>query len=388
MIVSAHLILSTVQNETRLLKETNSLINLKLIDKIFILGIGDFGLKNVEELSDNITIYRSKKYHLPKTLINIKIFKIFINYFNFLVYLFFVINNLIRFKPYVISCHNLNLLPLAKWCKYLLKIKLIYEPHELETERTGLKKLVKRFSKWLEKKYICHVDLVITVCDPISNWYISEYGLSNVFTLRNIPYNPSFRQSLNKSNLLREEFKIAKDEIVFIYQGIIDKTRGIIELVNLFNSGDKKKHLVVMGFGPYTDWVKKNLSSNVHYKEAVPIDQIIECTSSADIGLIFIQTELSLSYKFSMPNKFHEYIIAGLPVLVSSNLEYLSDTIIHNKVGWSLSTETGTIERFVQNIRIEDVKELDSNILKYGKSIGWQLEEKFLIDIYSKLYRN
>jgi glycosyltransferase involved in cell wall biosynthesis len=78
---------------------------------------------------------------------------------------------------------------------------------------------------------------------------------------------------------------------------------------------------------------------NIHYQPAVPADDIVSHTAGADIG-VFITRSEALSYRYSLPNKFFEYAHAGLPILVSANLSYLSELVASNSLGWSVPAES------------------------------------------------
>src|SRR5688572_26682113 len=131
-IVNLHLYPSTFKFESRILKETRSIIKLGLASRIIILSAGEKG-----QLRDEVII--------PEIKIN-RIIP-FLNIFSDsktskgLFYLEFYLRALffgIRRKINVINCHSLMMLPIATILKKVKNAKLIYDPHELETERLGL----------------------------------------------------------------------------------------------------------------------------------------------------------------------------------------------------------------------------------------------------------
>lgn len=382
MKISAHIFHSPIENESRLMKEASSLLKLKIVDKVLIFGLGKPNLDRFSKVNDKCVIYRSPIIKLPYFVSKIKFFNRITAVFNFFLFHSYIMFKVFSVKPTYISCHNLILLPLSKFCKVLTGAYLIYEPHELETERTGLTGKLKIICKWIEKKFIYSADKILTVCKPIEDWYCSNYNIDNVYTLRNVPSNPYLEEKLIKSNLLREVFNIPDEHIIFIYQGVLDPARGIVELVNLFKSTTKNNHLVLMGYGSSVEWIVDNSDVNIHFQPAVPVDKIIEYTSSADLGIFFINTEVTLSYQWCLPNKFFEYLIAGLPVIVSDNLTYLSDIINENQLGWSIPTNSNELKHLVNSISKEDIKKIENKVASYSKLNGWQIEESKLLDLY------
>jgi glycosyltransferase involved in cell wall biosynthesis len=54
----------------------------------------------------------------------------------------------------------------------------------------------------------------------------------------------------------------------------------------------------------------------VHLHEAVPYEQVLAHTATADLGLVSVKPTC-LSYLYCLPNKLFEYIQAGIPVLTN-----------------------------------------------------------------------
>ena len=375
-----HIFFSSIENESRLMKETASLIKLGLVDHILILGKNEGHLPKYQTIDENRQIIRATMIKNSKNYGSIT--KKIIGLIRLSQYLFFVLWTIVKIRPAFISCHNLLLLPLGSITKVISGAKLIYTPHELETERTGLKAKVKKLAKLNEKIFIRFADKVMVVCEPIAKWYETTYGINCVFVLPNAPHNPYINKPLIRTKLLKEEFSIPDDHLIFIYQGVIDRTRGSVELIDNFKKIKKDRHLVMMGYGdtvPYLKEVSKE-NHNIHFKEAVDINKIIDYTSSADVGIFYIPFDISLSYRFSLPNKFYEYLIAGLPIIVSSNLEYLSNIIIKNDIGWVLPNDQHTFVAFVNSMNQTFIH--SKNVTSYANNSGWQLEEKVLEEVY------
>ncbi len=380
-IKNIHCFLSPMLNESRVLKETNSLIKLGLVSEIKILGYWEPELDLKEQIDNDREINRLtsliKKVKLQKSLLRKAIALI-----SFLELNIKYLIHILRYKPDFISCHNLILLPVCVLGKKLTGGKLIYVPHELETEKTGLSGSLKKVSVYIERKFFKHADKTIVVCEPIAAWYRSGYNANNVYVLRNVPFNPFVDKPLVRSQKLRDEFGIPESDIIFIYQGIIDRARGCKEILDSFTNVNINRHIIMMGYGDMEDYIIEMSSKfkNIHYKPAVPIDQIIEFTSSADVGIFFLPFDISLSYRHSMPNKFFEYLMGGLPVIVSDNLEYLSDEIRKNNIGWVLEGNQKALKDFVNNLSYKEIQSKQTN--QYADSVGWQIEHEILKQVY------
>jgi hypothetical protein len=379
MIKNVHVFFSPIEHETRLFKETKSIINLGLVNEVFIIGYRLSHQEKTQIIDEKRRIiridfplkYTKHKYQSLKKL------NALYSHFYFSIQLLFCI---IKLKPEFISCHNLFLLPVSSLAKIFTKSKLIYVPHELETEKTGLKPFEKRIYKLIEPLFIKFVDKTVVVCEPIKDWYTTRYNLKEIFVVRNIPENPF---KYNKSNILRISLGIDEKDIVFIYQGVIDIARGVKELIEVFKEVQSDRHIVFMGYGNYVNElisVSKKYN-NIHYHPAVSPEEIISYSSGSDFGIFYIPGKLSLSYRYSLPNKFFEYILAGLPVIVNENLEYLSTLVRENQLGYTVDNNQQTIINLIMTLQKNNVREF-KNIPVWQNSIGWHLEERQYKQVY------
>src|SRR2546430_241762 len=114
----------------------------------------------------------------------------------------------------LIQCHSLAALPSAVALKQLKGIPLIYDAHELETERAGWGLVQKAVARILERSLIDYCDHTFAVSDSILNWYRERYGVVKMSVLRNVPQRP--RTPVRRNRLLRDAFGIRDDELVFL----------------------------------------------------------------------------------------------------------------------------------------------------------------------------
>ena len=74
-----------------------------------------------------------------------------------------------------------------------------------------------------------------------------------------------------------------------------------------------------MGDGELVKLVKEYAEKTINIFHHPPVSTtfLLDYTASADIGLLLYDNS-SLNHKYCMPNKLFEYMMAGLPVLVSN----------------------------------------------------------------------
>lgn len=300
-------------------------------------------------------------------------------------YIEFIFRTFSRTKGYDhIHCNDLNSLPIGVMRKLASsKVKLIYDAHEYETEMNGVKGVEKKIIKIMEKLLIGFADKVITVSDSIAEEYVRLYNIEKPHLVLNCPAYID----VSKNNLFRESFAIHAEQKIFLYQGALNKGRGIEILLEAFKKlNDSKKVLVVMGYGELERMVKLEAdnSANIFFQPAVKPEVVLNYTSSADFGVSFIE-DSCLSYRYCLPNKMFEYTMAGLPVLVS-NLVEMKKFVEEHSVG--VVSDENTVNGFYDAFsKIEefDYESLKSNLKKVRKSYCWESQEVELLKAYKEL---
>jgi len=376
-----HISLTNLKNESRILKETNTLIQNSIFDKIYIVGLCDDDLENTQVIDDGREINRIslKSRNLPKNL-----------FFQLIKYMEYLIVVLTKYKNNdikVVNVHTLGLLPLGILFKLSYSTKLIYDAHEYETQTQGLKGIRKRLSMALERLLIKYCDKTIVVSESIADEYKKLYpNLPRPYVVLN---TPSLKK-IEKKDIFRETLGIEKDKTIFLYQGGLSNGRGIEILLDTFKQiNDDKSVIVFMGYGPLEELVKgiSKEYNNIYFHTVVTPDVLLDFTCSADFGISTIE-DTCLSYRYCLPNKMFEYLMAEIPVIVS-NLPEMRKLIKDNGVGVVAQENTRNgLQESIQKATQLDKDELYVNIQKVKEIYNWGEQEKILIAIYEDLYEN
>jgi glycosyltransferase involved in cell wall biosynthesis len=343
---------------------------------------------NYEYLALNPSVSKNVKSYFRKIgIINFKYL-----YF-FWVYLKITLISLVKlykFNPNVIHCHDWYMLPISVIGKILFKSKLVYDAHELESERQQMSELMKKIVKYIERISWKHVDYFITVSDLIQKWYLESYGYKNSKVIINSPEIMSINSAATsaKNFNLRDIFNLKSEILIYIYNGYLTHGRGIEIMLEAFSKTETSSVLVFLGEGPLIEKINtyKEQNENIFVHKMVPHDEVTQIVSSADFGLCLIE-DASLSYRYSLPNKLFEYIFAGLPV-VASNLPAIKKIVLDFNLGVviNLSVEN-LIKVLTENSLLTEVSKFT-----YKNSIShlsWESQALKLREIYSlmsKLY--
>ena len=329
-------------------------------DTFYLSGIGNNKYKLKNKSSKILQIYLSEKKNL----------------------LFWYLKNFFFFKKKnikLINVHSVGALPLGFILKIINSSKLIYDTHELETETSQKSKIKKYIAKLLEIIFIKYVDHVFVVSESISNWYHEKYKIKKPTVIYN---SPILKKNLKK-NILREKFKLKKNQKIFLYQGGMSKERGVELILEVFSKRNSNNAVVIfMGFGPLKKLVKKLSTKykNIYYHPPVSREILLDYTASADFGFALLENSC-LNHDYCLGNKFFEYICAGVPPIVS-NLREMKKFIKFYDCGFSTNSNGKDLNNLIDRLIKINLKTKIRNCKTAAKIHCWQQQEKKLINEY------
>lgn len=374
---NVHINMNEFTNASRVLKQTRSLIKSNVFEKITIIALWAEGLPEFEQLSDGVSLYRIKllSRKLPKNL--------FFQFFKYIEFFLKILYFISKIKPKVVNAHSLSVLPIGFTSKLMFKCFLIYDSHELETERNGLFGVRKKISKYVEKSLIRHIDLTLVVSESIADWYQNEYGIKRPPVVLNAPNC----RELKTNNHFRQELGIKAEQTILLYQGGLVDGRGVNLILDAFKArNDSNLVVVFMGYGKLEKTVKiaSDQCSNIYFYPAVAPQKVLEYTASADVGISLIENTC-LSYYYCMPNKLFEYAMAGLPVLVS-NMKDMATLVTKNEIGKVINEFSAVgINNALDDLLISDLVKLKENSYKIANDNAWEIQEKIMLNAYHEM---
>lgn len=226
-----------------------------------------------------------------------------------------------RLKPRLVHCHDTLVLPAGVVIKLLTGARLIYDAHELESDKNGQTHTLSRATWLMEKACWRWVDGFVSVSESIVAWYLERFPHRPSAVVLNSPVFQAAqnRETPGRSAHFRQTFKVSEDALIFVYVGILTRGRGVEAVLEVFSDPTVSAHLVFMGYGDLDGVISaaSKRHANIHLHPPVPHQQVVEYTSGADVGLCFVEN-VSLSDYYCLPNKLFEYSFAGVPVLASN----------------------------------------------------------------------
>jgi glycosyltransferase involved in cell wall biosynthesis len=373
--VALHLSHTDIRADSRILKEMNALQETAKNDKVIGFGIE---ANDGSKLNNTVGSVVVNTYHLysrylkllPKFARHIlSLIEISIKY----------IIAASKVRPTIVHCHDTLTLPAGVIIKKIFNSKLIYDAHELESDRNGLSKTLGKMTLFMEKLLWPSIDALIVVSDAIENWYYTNISSKRSSVILNSPvYELSERNKKNR--YFHEKFGISEGTKMFLYLGILGPGRGIDLIVEAFKDPSIDSHVVFMGFGDYKQKLEEIQEScpNIHVHDAVPHKEVVPISSAADVGFCLIQN-VSLSDYLCLPNKLFEYAFAGIPVIGSDFPEIRRIVKAYN-LGECCALDVNSIKKAI--LKFQSCKEPLVIRASNLEDLGWAVQAEKLCNLY------
>lgn len=270
--------------------------------------------------------------------------------------------------------------------------KLIYDAHEIEPERVPpLPDDRKSFIISLENAILPHTSKLITVGKECENYYKNHYQLNSSGVIFNSPITKI--KNLDKD--LKQELRFTDQKKILLYVGAVGSAgRGLDKVITALPLMSHEIYLVVLGPRHKkndTKIQKLAESLNVGHRLILlpPVNHelLVSYIESADVGICPIQ-DISLSYRFSMPNKLFEMAFAGIPICCSALPEMKKFVETHN-IGKAFNEKdpqsiADTVQEVLNN---RDRYSLDGpSVLNLKKNYSWETQESKLVGFYKELF--
>jgi glycosyltransferase involved in cell wall biosynthesis len=299
-----HIYPSPIVAEGRILKETAAIEDAELFSHITICGTWISKLPRKEEVSDARRITRLGSSSADRRI------SVVGRAWSQLRWSVAVIFGNLHGGIEMVNAHSVTVLPVAFLLSRLLRAKLVYDTHELETETIASKGIQGKVFRATERSLIRRCDEVIVVSESIGDWYAAAYPGVRPLVVRNIPTTRGRERRVD----VRELLGIPEDEMLFVHVGNLVDGRNIASILEAFSEPGSGHHVVFLGDGPWGDRIRASArdSGRVHYHPAVRVDEVVDFIAGCDVGLCLIEPSC-LSYQYSLPNKALEYMQAGIP---------------------------------------------------------------------------
>jgi glycosyltransferase involved in cell wall biosynthesis len=268
----------------------------------------------------------------------------------------------------------------AKWVSQVKRKPFVYDAHEYFTEMEELmdRPRIKKIWKLVEKQVFKNLKYGYTVSEGYVELYNKDYGVK-LDLVRNV-------------TLLRPLPEKNPESHIILYQGAVNVGRGLESLILAMQKIEAK--LVICGQGDIYDELvelslKEGLNQKVQFMGYVEPSRLLEFTRTATIGITLFEAK-GLSNKYSMANRFFDYLHAAVPQLAMNYPEYKNFNAKYEVARLIDDLEPFTIASSLNHMLKDKnyYSRLKENAIKAREEVNWQNEKKTLWSVYDRVFNS
>ncbi len=246
-----------------------------------------------------------------------------------------------------------------------------------------------RWLKWyqpvvreLQNYLYARVDGITCVCQGIAELIDKDHELRRpVQVVRSVPF------------YISQPFRPTSSKISVLYHGEIFHTRMLHVAVRSMRLWRPEFRLVLRGYSDpaYVAQLREiaaevGVDDRLEIHPPVAFDQIVPAANQADVGY-FVHLDTSPQRRFVLPNKFFEYIMAGL-ALVVSDLPEMARVVRQYELG-TLVPDCGeeSIARAINSLNRESIDKMKRRSLAAAKELNWEEEEEKMLALYGEILK-
>lgn len=239
------------------------------------------------------------------------------------------------------------------------------------------------FRPWvdrMQKIYLPCAAVNTTVCDGIAD-------------LLELDYHPLPRPLVVRSTPFYTEMPFRKtgDRIKVLYHGIVYHTRGLGLAIDSIPLWRQEFDLIIRGPGSpeYFDELrararKLGVEHRVTIEDPVLFNDIIPEANKCDIGY-FVHEDISPQKRFTLPNKYFEYVMAGMALCVSDLPEMARITNQHDLGRMVRGFTPEAVAEVINSFTRDDIDRYKQNSLRAARELCWENESARMTETFEQL---
>lgn len=266
-----------------------------------------------------------------------------------------------------------QMLPIARQLAEQQGVSFAYDTHELAVHEYAHRWLWSLFQRPLiaavEREGIAKAVLVSCVSPGIADFLQSHYGLSKRPTVvRNMPSYEA------------HPLRSCCETIEVLYHGVVSPGRGLEVCIESVASWRPEYRLTIRG--PASASYRAELlrrakdvgvEERIVFAPPVPMLGLVKEAARFDIGL-FALPDHSRQNVLALPNKFFEYMMAGLALCVS-DLPEMSALLRQHDLGRSIPAVTpAAVAAAINGFNRADVEHHKAKALEAARTLNWETE--------------
>jgi glycosyltransferase involved in cell wall biosynthesis len=291
----------------------------------------------------------------------------------------------------VVHCHDLDTLPVGFLLGKLRRKRVIYDAHESFPDmlQGNVPRIVSRALVLIENFFIRRIDLLITVGERLRR-HFAERGACHSVVVGNWKRAEDFVRTGRQNLEVRSRLGIPNDALTVVCITQLLKDRKLAELLEAAQRFPDV-YVILAGKGLLEPMIREAAAANprISFVGFVSGRQIADYTCVADIVYYGFDPR-NPNARFSVPNKLHEALAAGRP-LITGDFGEIGEVVRVGRCGFVLpeysADEIGKALAAAHDRGLW--RQMASNASQLGRtSLNWQKGEETLSREYSKLLRH
>ena len=229
-------------------------------------------------------------------------------------------------------------------------------------------------------KYLPHADAFVTVGSIIGERYQEEYNVIPQI-IRNAPEYCDI-----------DLHPMTSSKINIVHHGVASPRRHLEGTIQAIGLSDKKFHLHLMLVEKDPVHLKKLKKmahdvapDRIHFHEPVAPSQIVRRISEYDLG-ICVFPPVTYNLNMALPNKFFDFIQAGLAVITGPSPEMAKIAREYGIGKVTSSFSPADVAETLNALKIEEIEEMRLSARKAAQEFHAEKEHEKLIRIFRTLF--
>jgi glycosyltransferase involved in cell wall biosynthesis len=290
---------------------------------------------------------------------------------------------LVENSPELIHANEALSLPIGIETARRTGARVLFDAHEYTPDHRAnnllWRVLAQPLYTYLIRAYAPRADAMITVGSGIAEKYRERFGLTADVITNAPPY-------------VALPFRATDPErIRLIHHGGAIRERNMEEMVEALALTDARFSLDFMlidgtpGYlSKFRTWAERRVPGRIRFRDPVAPAQIAETINEYDIGL-FLIPPVNLSYAMALPNKFFEFIMAGLAVAIGPS-PAMADIVRQHGLGIVADTfAPADLAACLNHLGHEQIDVMKRHSLAAARVLNADIEMDKLLGIYRRL---
>ncbi len=289
--------------------------------------------------------------------------------------------HLVACQPDVIHANDWEALPVAVRSAKQTRAKVIADLHEyapaIRDESRYWRWFYKPSIEYFLDRYAERTDGSITVSESIAERYRRTYALDPI-TVMNVP-----------AYATRIEFRPCNPETIqLVHHGNTMRGRYLETLIQAVALTDARFHLNFMLVDRQPGYIEelKGLAADlapgrVNFHQPVAPADIVQRISAFDIGF-YLLPPVSFNHEAALPNKFFDFIHAGLVVCIGPSLEMAKLTEENGFGVVAPSFDPEDAAAVLDSLQASDIDRMKKRALQTGETINSASEINKMLSLY------